>query len=350
MAIDLTSVLVRPRTMFRSERAARRGRPLIGLALEMVLWCAVIAASARAQILEKEVPAQARGLEIKERLGEQVPLELQFTTADGKTDSLGDYFGKGSMARIPKPAIIVIGYYDCPVVCPAVLSKLVGDCLNKLDLTVGKDFNVLVYSINPREDVERAARARDIYLGAYDKGREPGVREGFIFHAGDDAATRQVAQAVGFPYRKLDNGEYSHPVGLFILTPEGKVSRYVYGYTYEPKDFKLALLEASQGKLAKSIGDYFIHFCYRYDPTAGRYTLHAVRVMQICGVVTLVGLGGLIGGLRLAEIVRRRQARLDGAGGAGAAGGGSGVQRTDGVMDSSAGGTPRASSEMGIPR
>lgn len=258
-----------------------------------------------------QLPTQVRGLEVEEHLGARLPLELEFINADGVKVSLGDYFpaatGRVEAGKLPKPAVIMIGYYRCPVVCPIVADKFV-ESLAKIDLTAGKDFNFLSFSFDPLDTQVLAKGARTRAITGYTRASDPAVGAGFIFHEGNVEGTRQLANALGFPYRKVENGEYSHPVALFVVSPEGVITRYIYGFEYPPTQVKLALLDASQGKLAKSIGDYFMNYCYVYDPRAGKYTIQAVRVMKIGGLVAVIAVGGLIGGLRLSEILRKRNA------------------------------------------
>lgn len=275
----------------------RMGRVIAGVAAGLCLGAFAVRGVSAQTVAD--VPAQARGLDIDEHLGRQIPHEIQFVNADGKTILLGDYFKDNN-----KPIILAMVYYRCPVVCSVVMDKLF-ECVNKLDLTMGKDFKVLVFSFNPDEGTDLAAKHREFFLTKYPKPVTERTRESCQFHTGDEASSRELANAVGFRYRKLENGEYSHPVAIFVATPEGKVSRYIYGFDYPPRDVKLSLMDAASGKLTRTIGDRVLSFCYMFDPKAGAYTLRAVRVMQVAGVLTLLGVGGLIAGLFAAERVRR---------------------------------------------
>jgi protein SCO1/2 len=273
----------------------------------------LVSTPALAQI--NQLPPQARGLEIDEKVGQPLPLELAFTNSEGKLVQLREYFSDN------KPAIVALVYYDCPVVCDVMLQKI-AETLNDLDLTVGKDFRVLIFSFDPTETVAQAAGLRAMYLAGYNREVTPEVAAGWQFHVTDTSATRQLANSMGFPYRLLDDGEYSHPVALFIVSPEGVQSRNIYGFNYPARDVKLSLIDASGGKLARSIGDRIMAFCYMYDPQAGAYTLQAMRVMQVAGGITVVSLGTLIGLLFLGERIRRRLMQSSGnsSGAAGAGG------------------------------
>lgn len=259
----------------------------------------------------QDLPVQVRGLEVQERLGATLPLELQFVDHAGRTVMLGEYFpaasGRLMTGERPRPSIIMMGYYGCPVVCPVVQDKIL-ESLEKVDLTIGKDFNFLVFSFEPTESAAVAKGSRERAISGYGRSGTPEVDRGFAYHAGNAESSRQLSNALGFPYRKVENGEYSHPVALFVVSPEGVISRYIYGFSYPSAQVKLALLDASDGKLARSIGDYFMNYCYLYDPSVGKYTIHAMRVMQVGGVLAILGVGGLIAGLRIAERLRRRPA------------------------------------------
>lgn len=255
---------------------------------------------AHAQVLRKEPPAQVRGLDVVEHLGDTLPSDLTFTTSDNREVTLGDYFKQPA----GKPTIVALVYYRCPTVCSVVMSKL-STCLEQLDYTLGKDFNCLVFSFKEEETVIDAAGAKARYTSEYKRGSD--ALAGWNFHVGKPETVQKLADALGFQYRRLDDGEYAHPVAIFITTPDGKIARYIYGFDYKPAEMKLALLEASNGSIAMSIADRFLHFCYRYDPAAGTYTLQAFRVMQIGGVVAMVGVGSLIVSLRVGESLRRRR-------------------------------------------
>lgn len=237
-------------------------------------------------------------LEVTERVGEQLPLHAEFKNSKGETVRLGDYFKDG------KPAIIAMVYYRCPVVCGVILDKLT-QCMNRLDYQVGKDFRCLVFSFDPSETAAAADAKKSRYTSGYVHGTGPEVMAGWEFHVGTEVASRELAQAIGFNPKKLDNGEYSHPTAIYVVTPEGKISRYIFGLDYPPRDIKLSLLDATSGKIAASLGDKLLHFCFRFDPNTGRSVLVAFRVMQLGAAATAVLVGVLIGALVLGERVRK---------------------------------------------
>ncbi len=282
-------------------------------ALALAALSLSLAPRAAAQAIEKELPPQARGLEVAEKLGKFLPLELQFTNAEGQKVTLGDYFpaatGKLKPGQRPKPAIVAMVYYRCPVVCSAVMNKLAQSVEQIRNQTVGRDFNLIFVSFDPTETADAARQRRDAFVMSYGRSDVPEVPSGWNFHVATENASQQLANALGFGYRKLANGEYSHPVALFVITPEGKIARYIYGFDYPPDMVTLALIDAADGKISASVKERFVSFCYMYDPRTGQYTLAAWRVMQIAGVSTVLLLASGIAIMHLGEAVRKRAAR-----------------------------------------
>lgn len=285
----------------------RNGRSITaGLAAVLACALAVVlpAPAALAQLLKSDLPRQAKGLEVVEHLGEALPPDLEFVNDAARSVRLSEYFASGN----EKPAIVAMVYYRCPVVCSVVMAKLV-ESLNQVDYTAGKDFRVLLFSIKDEETAIDAAGAKARYLDGYARAKDAAdVRAGWQFHTGTPENTRQLADALGFTFRREANGEYAHPVAIFVATPQGKISRYLYGFDYKPETVKMALLEATSGTIAATIGDRFMPFCYRYDPAAGTYTLQAFSLMRIGGVATMILVFGLVLALRISEGVRRRRA------------------------------------------
>lgn len=290
--------------MIQSFHSLRRSIPLL-----MAMGLAFCAPVAQAQFTDGRggipnvLPKEAQGVGLQDHLGQRLPMNVEFRNSEGNAVQLGDYFKDG------KPAIIVLAYYRCPVVCTVVMDKL-AQCMQGLDYTVGKDYRALIFSIDPTEKTPSARGKKEHYLSGYERADKPGVREGWEFHTGTEVASKELATALGFDYKLLPNGEYSHPVIVYITTPDGRIARYIGGYDYDAKDMKLHLLEATNGKIANSIGDVLLHFCYRFDPNSGKYVLVALRVMQAGGVVAVIGLGSLIGLLFAGERIRRRRQAL----------------------------------------
>jgi len=284
------------------------------------LWALVLCvlglglAGAQAQTLMTDRPLAIRGLKVTERLGEKVPLYLQLTDSEGRQVTLGDSFNQG------KPVVLIMAYYRCPMLCSLVLDAA-QQAFNELDYTVGKDFNVSVVSFNEKETTEEARERKTTSLAGYRAGDTPEAQAGWTFHTTGSAQAQALADALGFPFRYLsDSGQFAHPAVIFILTPDGRISRYLHGLSkpegtdapgYTSRDLKLALLEASDGKIGASLGDVFLNFCYHYDPKAGTYTLAAYNVMRLGAVATMLLLGSFVGILVIRERMRRRR----GAGG-----------------------------------
>lgn len=262
------------------------------------LALALIAPAAPAQINERPEFLNEVGLD--EHLGARVPLELTFTDSTGKPVRLGDYFEDG------RPVVLALVYYRCPVICTMVMEQMV-ESFNGLDYEIGKQFNVVYLSFDQDENASIALSKKNEIVVQYQKNSGREVTDHWGFLTGEPASVRQVADTLGFHYKRLPNGEYAHPIAFAVLAPDGTICRYFYGYDYPAKQMKLALLDASQGRVAQSIGDRVLHFCFQFDPKAGAYTLQAFRVMQLGGIVTLVFLATLVGGLLFVE--RRRRSR-----------------------------------------
>lgn len=285
-----------------------RERVTRGMALASacaLAWAAVPAS--RGQVIN-QLGAAARGLDVNEHLNAPLPMDLAFTNQDGKRVTLGEYFasqgGKGPI----KPAVVGLVYYSCPIICNTLITTVV-DCASGIEtLAPGDDYNILMFSFDERDNAAVAEAKRHAAIEQFPERLRGKAASGLQFHVSDPGTARQLANAFGFMYRKLEeSGEFAHPVVFFMVTPEGRISRYMYGFGHTPLQLKLALLEAGEGKIVPSLKDRIVTFCYMFDPTLGRYTLSAMRVMQLAGVTTLVGLGSLIGVMLVGERMRRRQ-------------------------------------------
>tara|TARA_R110002096_G_scaffold173781_5_gene348472 strand:+ start:116222 stop:117178 length:957 start_codon:yes stop_codon:yes gene_type:complete len=272
------------------------------LTLLIVMMTAVIAAPASAQrVLDKEEIRQLNGVDLLEAQGTKLPMDAVFTTADGRDVALAQYF------LDDKPTILALVYYECPIVCPTVLRSL-GNTINDLDYTAGEDYRILVISFDHNEGTTQALNKREDFIRTYERSKtNPAARQGIEFFTGSEESIRALAGSVGFAFNEIAGGEYAHPISLMAVSPEGILTRYIYGYDYPTQDLKLTLLDASQGKIAASIGDRILHFCYRYDPLAGSYSLVAFRVMQIGAGLSAVILATIIGLLFLGERTREKK-------------------------------------------
>lgn len=232
---------------------------------------------------------------IEQNLGNQIPLELTFRDEAGKTVKLGDYFGK-------RPVILVMAYYECPMLCTVVLNELTR-VMNAMDLRIGKDFEVVTVSISPTETPELAAKKKANYVKSYNY---EGAEQGWHFLVGDEPNIKKLADIVGFKYvYDPKTKQYAHSAGIMIATPDGKLSRYLMGVEFSSRDLKFALAESSQGKIGNPVLSAVL-YCFQYDPSTGRYGLVVLRVIQLAGIITILSLATLIGGALLLERRRKR--------------------------------------------
>lgn len=233
---------------------------------------------------------------VSERLGSRLPLELEFTASDGRTVKLGDVFdGK-------KPVVLSLVYYRCPRVCSFLLEGML-DAFRDLEaLTLGKDYRVVSVSINPKETPQDAGRKSDRLFSALGSSS----REGWWFLTGSEVNIKVLADAVGFRYR-ADGDEYAHPTAIVVLTPDGEVSRYLYGIDYKPFDLRVALLEASKGEVGEAnLVNHILLYCYKFDPVGRRYALSALNILKGCGIITVLGVGTMVAFLIISDKKERR--------------------------------------------
>jgi len=228
------------------------------------------------------------GVGLDARLNEPVPMGAVFTNDVGRVVRLEECLDG-------KPTLLVLVYYRCPMLCGEVLDGLVRS-LRALPLRPGRDFNVVAVSIDPREPWDLAYLKKEAVVRRYGRAGSEG---GWHFLVGGEGSIRTLAQAVGFRYRYDERTrQYAHAGGVMVITPEGRVARYFYGIDYPPRDVRLGLVEAAQGKIAASAGDRVLLLCFRYDPATGRYSLAIWQAVRLGGIVTLAVLGGLVFFLR----------------------------------------------------
>lgn len=235
----------------------------------------LLSTSARAE----DLPPELEEVDVVERLGERVPLDLTFTDAAGNEVTLADYVD-GEL-----PVLLTLNYFECPMLCGLQLNALL-DALREMDWTPGEQFRIVTISIDPDEGPELAAPKQRGYLDELD-------REGaeWAFLTGDLANIEAVAEAVGFGFNYVpDQDEYAHPAALMFLSPDGMISRYLVGLMYEPRDVKFALLEAADGKVGSPV-EQLILSCFVYDPETGGYVQNAMFIMRVGGLVTVLLLG-----------------------------------------------------------
>jgi protein SCO1/2 len=244
-----------------------------------------------------QAPKVLEEVRIEERLGNAVPLDVPLVGADGLPWKLGAAFDGA------RPVVLALVYYDCPMLCGLILSGM-AKAMRESGLALGRDYQAVTISFDPEEKPAQGAERRRGYLqsmGRSDQGAD------WPFAVGAAEATRAVADAVGFHFAKDEaTGEWAHMAAIFVLTPDGKVSRYLYGVEYPGKDLRLALVEAAGGKVGTSF-DRFLLTCYRYDPATRRYQPYIFGIMRAAALGTLFVLAGIIGGLVWRERRTRRR-------------------------------------------
>jgi len=259
-------------------------------------------------------PAILNGVGISQNLNAQLPLSLTFIDDMGKPVELASYFGK-------RPAILALVYYQCPMLCSEELNGLTG-ALQMVNFVPGKDFDVIVVSIDPSEGTALAAAKKRSYLKRYG---HPETMAGWHFLTGTQANIDALTKAVGFGYVKIPAPDgtltqFAHASSIQIVTPEGKLAQYYMGVEYSPKDLRLGLVEASANRIGSPV-DNILTYCYHYDPKTNKHSLIVARVVQLGGLVTVFTLGGF-----MLVMFRRERRAGDGMPGAGMPG--NGINRT----------------------
>jgi protein SCO1/2 len=250
------------------------------------MYCSIIGLfvfNSSAQIVTEDAK-ELKQIDVIEKLGEQIPLDLSFIDSKSKQIQLSDYFNSG------KPVILTLAYYECPMLCTFVLNGL-SNGVGALSFNPGVDFQMITVSIDPKETPKLAAAKQKNQLAAI--GRDVAI-DSWEFLTGNEDQIERLADAVGFIYYyDEDRDEYAHAAVSFILTETGEISRYLYGIEFKPNDLRFALMEASQGKIGDTL-DRLLLYCYHYDPEAKGYVLFAGNVMRIGGVITVMILGGIL--------------------------------------------------------
>jgi protein SCO1/2 len=224
---------------------------------------------------------------VEQHLNQLLPLDAQFVDDTGKTVRLGDYFGK-------RPAIVSLVYYNCPMLCSEEMDGLAG-ALEMVRLTPGKDFDIVIISIDPSETPAIAAKKKAFYVKRYGR---PETADGWHFLTGQQAAIDAVSNAVGFGYvrvpgpdGKLD--QFAHASAIELATTDGHLAQYYLGVEYSPKDIMLGLIEASGNKIGSPVAN-ILTYCYHYDPQTNKHSLIVARIVQLGGMVTVVSLGSFM--------------------------------------------------------
>ena len=264
-------------------------RSAIGV-MSLVLMSAVVSAQGNAPgarpdpaMPSNQVPTALSKVSFEQRLNEQLPLDLPFKDESGRPVKLGEYFGR-------KPVVLTFVYYECPMLCTQVLNGL-ASALGVLDETVGKEFDVVTVSFDPKETPVLALGKKKAYLERY---KRPEAAQGWHFLTGDPASIDALTKAAGFNYSWDEaSHQFAHASGIVIATPNGKLSRYFFGIDYSPRDVKFALMESSYERIG-SLADQLLLYCYHYDAATGGYGFVAMRAVRIGGAVTVLALLGFV--------------------------------------------------------
>jgi protein SCO1 len=268
-------------------------RPLL-----LALCCVLFAVPALAQVSSygdkqagqntgDQLPQVLQRVQVTQHLNQQLPMDADFVDDTGKTVRLGDYFGK-------HPAVVSLVYYNCPMLCSEELDGLTS-ALEMVRLTPGKDFDIIIVSIDPSETPAIAASKKAFYLKRYGR---PETAAGWHFLTGQKPAIDAVTNAVGFGYVRVPGPDgkltqFAHASSIELATTDGKLAQYYLGVEYSSKDILLGLIDASGNKIGSPVAN-ILTYCYHYDPQTNRHSLIVARVVQLGGMITVAGLGGFI--------------------------------------------------------
>jgi protein SCO1/2 len=263
-----------------------------------ILCCALLSAPLFAQVSSygdkqsgentgDQLPQVLQKVGVSQHLNQQLPLDATFVDETGKQVKLGDYFGK-------HPALLSLVYYTCPMLCSEEMDGITSS-LEMVKLTPGKDFDVVILSIDPSDTPEQAAKSKALYVKRYGR---PETAAGWHFLTGQRPAIDSVTNAVGFGYVRVPGpdgklSQLAHASSLEIVTPEGKLAQYYLGVEYSPKDILLGLIDASGNKIGSPVAN-ILTYCYHYDPQTNKHSLIVARVVQVGGMITVAGLGGFM--------------------------------------------------------
>ena len=229
------------------------------------------------------LPETLKKVGIEQRLGDTLPFDTVFKDENGREVKLGEYFSKG------RPVVLALVYYECPMLCNQVLNGLTGS-MKGVSLDAGKDFDVVAISFDARENdkPELAKNKKASYVERYGR---PGTEAGFHFLTGTQESIDAVTKTVGFSYEWDEkSNQFAHASAVIIANPNGKLSRYLYGIDYSPKDLKFGIIDSADNKIG-SAADQLLLYCYHYDPSTGKYGFAVLRAMRIGGIATILGMG-----------------------------------------------------------
>jgi protein SCO1 len=274
-------------------------------AIAVLAVAATVLGSSSAMALEEldrleAMPTRLDGVDLQEQLGARVPLEASVVDSQGRTMQFAEFFDGRH------PVVLTLNYANCPMLCGLQLPRFVAG-LKEMKRTVGEDFRVVTLSIDPKETPSQASKSKSHYLTDYGR---PQADLGWHFLTGGEPAVRAIAGSVGISYGfNEERQEWLHPAAIVVLTPDGRVSRYLYGIQYDPETLNLALVEASEGKIG-SVVDRLVLYCFHFDESEGRYAPVAMNIMRVGAGLVAVVLAMFLLTSWLVEARRRRAASL----------------------------------------
>ncbi|HEY7403792.1 MAG TPA: SCO family protein [Candidatus Angelobacter sp.] len=273
---------------------------LLGVCAAGVSWSQAAPQLQPGEAIPNQKPSILDQVGLDQRLNSQVPLDLAFVDENGQAVQLQQYFGA-------KPVILMLVYYQCPMLCTQVLNGFTGAMNGIVRFNIGREFNVVTVSIDPRDTAQDALAAKKRYLQRY---RRPEAEQGWHFLTGKKDQIDALAQAVGFRYAwDPEIKQYAHASGIMLLTPQGRVAQYYYGIEYAPRDIQLGLIEASKGKIGNVV-DQVLLYCYHYDPRQGRYGAAIFNVLRLSALITVLALGGFMLMMFRRDSLAAREGRL----------------------------------------
>ncbi|HEX6284714.1 MAG TPA: SCO family protein [Pyrinomonadaceae bacterium] len=232
------------------------------------------------------LPEALQEVRIEQKLDQQLPLDLTFRDENGNNVKLGQYFGQ-------KPVVLAFVYYDCPMLCTQVLNGMVTS-FRVLPFQIGKEFDVVTISFDPRETATLAQAKKKVYVDYLPEKMRATATTGWHFLTGDQANIDKITQAAGFYYRWDEKTQqFAHGSAIMVTTPQGKLSRYFYGVDYAPRDLRFGLMESAESRIG-SPAEQLLLYCYHYDPATGKYGAAVMRIMRAAGVATLLGIIAMV--------------------------------------------------------
>ncbi|MTI88923.1 MAG: SCO family protein [Balneolaceae bacterium] len=251
--------------------------------------------------LNRQTPQELEGTDVIEHLGEQIPLDAVFATSNGDSVRIGDLLEEG------KPVILNPLYYECPMLCGLVIDGVI-KVVDELKWKTGEDFIVISFSIDPKEDHRLAATSKKDHLATMN---DPSAGDGWYFLTGKQSQIDNMIEAVGFQYNEIeDTGEFAHSAAIMMLSPEGIITRYLYGIEYDEFNVRSALYESADGKIGNTLTKV-VMYCYQYDPDSNSYAPVAINIMRLGGLATLIILGIFLGLFWLREKRKKSNSKTE---------------------------------------